>query len=84
MSYNTSNLRRPATSIQSLVIDSRGNKWMGTLGGGLVKFDGTSWTRYSIADSTLPNDYVYSVAADRILVAPLANVSTPIADLSLK
>ena len=51
-----------------LVIDSMGNKWIGTSGyfggGGLAKFDGKSWTVYDTSNSHLPNNTVLSVAID--------------------
>ncbi|MEN3039728.1 MAG: hypothetical protein ABDI07_11395, partial [Candidatus Kryptonium sp.] len=39
-----------------------GNKWIGT--GGLVKFDGKSWTVYNAKNSGLPDDWVTSIAID--------------------
>jgi hypothetical protein len=47
----------------SLAIDVQGNKWIGTFGG-LAKFDGSSWTIYSISNSGLPSNYVLSLAID--------------------
>lgn len=32
--------------IYSIAIDSQGNKWFGTWGGGVSKFDGSTWTTY--------------------------------------
>ncbi len=47
-----------------LSIDANGNKWIGTYGGGLAKFDGTTWTTYNTANSGLPNNYVRAIAID--------------------
>jgi hypothetical protein len=32
-----------------------GNKWIGTDGGGLAKFDGVNWTVYNKSNSGLPD-----------------------------
>jgi len=36
-----------SNTIHAVEIDSRGNKWVGTYGGGLNRFDGKSWTAYT-------------------------------------
>jgi ligand-binding sensor domain-containing protein len=38
--YNTSNSGLPNNRIWAIAIDGQGNKWIGTYGGGLAKFDG--------------------------------------------
>ena len=53
-SYNTSNSGLPNNSICSISIDSVGNKWIGTFGGGLIKFDNTIWTVYNTSNAGLP------------------------------
>lgn len=47
----------------SIIIDAQGNKWIGTFNSGVVKFDGTNWTTYSIADG-LSSNRVSSIAKD--------------------
>jgi ligand-binding sensor domain-containing protein len=39
-------------------------KWIGTAGGGLAKFDGVNWTVYNTSNSGLPNNYVRAIAID--------------------
>ena len=46
--YNKDNSSLPSHYIRSIAIDDIGNKWIGTDGGGLAKFDGTNWTNYII------------------------------------
>jgi ligand-binding sensor domain-containing protein len=43
--------------IQAIAFGSQGNAWIGT-GGGVSKFDGTSWTNYTISNSGLATDRV--------------------------
>ena len=62
--YNTSNSGLPNDSIYALAIDEQGNKWIGTRGGGLAKFDGETWTVYNTSNSGLPFDGVYALAID--------------------
>ena len=42
--YNTSNSGLPDNFVRSIAVDPQGNKWIGTYGGGLAKFDGVNWT----------------------------------------
>ena len=48
----------------SISIDEEGTKWIGTDGGGLARFDGSSWTVYDTINSGLPNNYVKSIICD--------------------
>ena len=41
-----------------------GDTWLATLGGGVARYDGSSWTGYTTANSALPFDDVYAVAVD--------------------
>lgn len=50
--FNTSNSSLPDNNVLSLAMDSKGNKWIGTKYGGLVKFNGASWEIY-LPDSTI-------------------------------
>ena len=62
--YTTTDSDLPSDSIYCIEIDELGNKWIGTWGGGLVKFDGTNWTVYNTSNSGLPVNYVLSLAID--------------------
>ena len=73
ITYNTMNSGIPTNYVTSMVIDSQGNKWIGTApyfngsvstGGGLVKFNGTTWTVYNTTNSGLPSNNVKSIAID--------------------
>jgi hypothetical protein len=48
----------------SIAIDLGGNKWLGTNGGGLAKFNDTTWTVYNVMYSSLPNNNITSIAID--------------------
>lgn len=48
----------------SLVIDSLGNKWVGS-SHGLLKFDGIKWTSFTIENSGIPNNVVNCVYIDK-------------------
>ncbi|MBU0487295.1 MAG: T9SS type A sorting domain-containing protein [Bacteroidetes bacterium] len=56
-------------NLTCLAFDNYGNEWFGTWGGGLVSFDGTNWVAYSISNSGIPHNTIYSVA-----VSPVSNV----------
>lgn len=47
----------------SLHIDADGIVWAGTWGGGVSRFDGTTWTSFSTNDG-LPGNIIYSLARD--------------------
>jgi hypothetical protein len=42
-----------------------GNKWIGTWGGGLAKFDGVNWIVYNTSNFGLPDNYVSAIAIDK-------------------
>ncbi len=46
-----------SNGIYTIEIDRQGNKWIGTYGGGLYRFDGTTWTNYSPYGSGSTIDY---------------------------
>jgi ligand-binding sensor domain-containing protein len=52
------------TMFGAIAIDGQGNKWIGTDGGGLAKFDGINWTVYNTSNSGLPDNYVRAIAID--------------------
>jgi ligand-binding sensor domain-containing protein len=47
----------------AILIDLRGNKWFGTWGGGVSRFDGTRWTNYTTRQG-LAGNIVYALARD--------------------
>lgn len=63
--YNTKNSPLPHNSVYSITFhDSK--VLIGTMGGGLAIFDGTSnWEIYSEKNSNIPQDWIYSVAVDK-------------------
>jgi ligand-binding sensor domain-containing protein len=63
--YNTAN-GLPSTSILAVAIDQQGNKWVGTQGSGVSKFNGSTWTTYTV-DSGLvdSNNVVQSITIDK-------------------
>ncbi|MFI5252340.1 MAG: SBBP repeat-containing protein [Bacteroidota bacterium] len=65
LQYTISNSGLPNNHVWGVTIDSSRNKWIGTMGGGLAKFDGTTWTVYNTLNSGLPSDSVYSISLDR-------------------
>ncbi len=49
--------------IVALLVDHSGTVWAGTWGGGLAKFDGKTWTNFTVADG-LPANHVFSLYQD--------------------
>lgn len=73
--HPTSNSGLPSNTVSNIVIDHYGNVWMdadsqlGVFGGndapgGLVKFNGTSWTAYDNTNSPLPDANISALAVD--------------------
>jgi ligand-binding sensor domain-containing protein len=56
----------PSDNVQSIAIDAQGNKWFGTNGGGVLKFDGTTWITYNTTNTNnrLASNDVRSIAID--------------------
>ncbi|MFH1321160.1 MAG: two-component regulator propeller domain-containing protein [Bacteroidota bacterium] len=52
------------SQVYSIFQDSRGNLWIGTYGGGVCKYDGRSFTKFTTKDG-LSNNIVYSIIEDR-------------------
>jgi ligand-binding sensor domain-containing protein len=50
--------------IVSLEVDDDGNVWAGTWGGGLSRFDGKTWTTFTVRDG-LPGNHIFSLGRDR-------------------
>ncbi len=49
--------------ISSSLFDREGRLWVGTMGGGLARFDGRAWTSYTTKDG-LSGDVVYALSLD--------------------
>jgi len=62
--YGKWNSGLPINYVRAIAIDGQGNKWIGTEGGGLAKFDGVNWTVYNTSNSGLPDNWVYAIAID--------------------
>lgn len=69
ITYTKSNSGLPSDSVLSIAFDSSGNKWIGTNGGGLAKFSGSTWTTFSMANGSLKDANVLGIAVD-----PFGNV----------
>ena len=54
----------PNNSVYSIAFEETGTTWIGTGGGGLVKFDGRNWEVFDHSNSELPKDFVYTVTVD--------------------
>lgn len=52
-----------ANNINTLKIDSSGNVWVGT-DSGVSKFDGSAWTTWNTANSSLSSNYINQIAQD--------------------
>jgi ligand-binding sensor domain-containing protein len=52
-----------ADFVVSLACDGRGDVWAGTIGGGLTRFDGKAWSRYTTEDG-LPGNNVLALHRD--------------------
>ena len=64
--YNPTNtsLGIKVKQIYAIAIDAQGNKWVGTGGGGVSKFDGSVWTPYTKQANGLVDDNVNALAID--------------------
>ncbi|MDP4176175.1 MAG: two-component regulator propeller domain-containing protein, partial [Bacteroidota bacterium] len=63
--FTTKNSGLPDKRIYSIAIDQLGNKWIGTYGGGLAKFDGQTWNVFTTLNFCLPSNNVQSLAIDQ-------------------
>ena len=53
----------PNNNVNTIVIDGKGTKWIGT-DGGLVNIDGMNWTLYTTSNSSLPDKEVNSIVIE--------------------
>ena len=64
ITYNASDSGLANNNVKSIAIDSSGNKWFGTYGYGVSKYNGINWTTYNTSNSGLPGNYITSMAVD--------------------
>lgn len=50
--------------VLSIAIDGANNKWIGTWGAGLSRFDGKDWTTYTAGHQTIGGNFVHALAVD--------------------
>jgi len=51
-------------TILGAAVETGGTGWFGTNGGGMAKYAGTSWTKFTTGNSGLANNTVYTIAFD--------------------
>ncbi|MFH1050771.1 MAG: two-component regulator propeller domain-containing protein [bacterium] len=62
--FNNLNSDLPVNNISCIAIDSLGNFWFGTMGGGLVKYDGIKWSIFNSSNSSNICNDIRTVAVD--------------------
>lgn len=60
-----SNLASNPNYVMSLAIDANDNKWFGTWGSGLSRFDGKTWKTYTTRDG-LAGNFVFALKVDQV------------------
>lgn len=58
------NIPPSGAAITTITFDEQGNKWCGTLGSGIYKFNGSSWAQFTSANSALVNNTIFCSATD--------------------
>lgn len=80
MSYTGRNSLLGRFAATALVIDTSGNKWVGTDGAGLLKLDAFSrWAAYTSADTPLPDNRIDALTLDdhaRLWIATPAGITS--------
>ncbi|HEX2867338.1 MAG TPA: PEGA domain-containing protein [Ignavibacteriales bacterium] len=64
VTYNTNNSGIPNNIISALLIDQNDVKWIGTMGAGVVRFDGVTWQSFNSKNSLMPNDFITCMIFD--------------------
>ena len=62
--YREGNSNFPYTSTICIEVDSKNNKWVGTAGNGLVKYNENEAVVYNSANSELPDDNINCISID--------------------
>ena len=63
--HTRANSKLPSNYITSLASDKDDAIWIGTFGGGLVRFDGVTMEIYNSENSMLPGNYVRAIDIDK-------------------
>ncbi len=63
--FNVDNSGIPDNYTFAAAQDAAGNIWIGTIYGGLAKYDGTNWTVYDTTNSALPSNAVTQIIIDK-------------------
>lgn len=50
--------------ILDIAVDRKNNKWIGTWGAGLSRFDGKNWTTYTAGSGTIGGNFVHALEID--------------------
>jgi ligand-binding sensor domain-containing protein len=53
--FNSSNSGLPLNAISAIEFDENGIMWIGTAGGGIVKYDGANWITFNSDNADLPS-----------------------------
>lgn len=64
--FTTSNSGIPDNDVSALVEDQNGDLWLGTVNGGVARYDGSSFQIYDITNSTLPDNYIETIDIDNL------------------
>ncbi len=64
-SLRETNGSSPSDTVSSLYVDREDVLWIGTPGNGLVRFDGSKWTHYTMRDGLLGNSIGYLIEDGR-------------------
>lgn len=62
--YDTSNSGLVDNDLWAIVVDNHGNKWLGTLKSGLIKFDGKTFTVFNKENSVIKGNCVTTLFMD--------------------
>ncbi|MGE5403070.1 MAG: PEGA domain-containing protein [Ignavibacteriales bacterium] len=65
VTYNTANSKIPTGSLTKIVVDDHDNKWIGTNGKGLIKYNGIEWVTYNSSNSPLPGEIISCMAVEK-------------------
>lgn len=61
VTYTVSNSLLPNNQVNSIIIDNKDVKWIGTAGG-LVRITGNDWTIFNTENSALPSSFIQALA----------------------
>lgn len=67
--FTTSNSQIPDNDVSAIAEDLDGNLWIGTVYGGVAKYDGVNFELFNSSNSTIPDDYIETIV--------VSNFNTP-------